>query len=219
MNSKIYKTIALIFSLQLVWMGCAQKANKTIASNKTQNKSKAALSNSSKDDSTGPYDEILGNDIFTPPDMRRIAEAPPPSADTTPEIIEPQKLTITGIVYDGIQYMVSVENQETGDIFFLKTGDSLAQYPIVTIDFDTVKVQDKKKLVAYGIGDQIPLPGTRSMASNVSPISEDSTLAKDTTGGKENEILSATSATTPSSTDSMEEILRKRRLKEEEDLK
>jgi hypothetical protein len=221
MNSKIY-VILTVLSLQILWMGCGQKSDKTLASSKSSLHSKT-LSNSKADsnsDTVGPYDEILSNDIFMPPDMRHVPDVPPPSLDTVPEIIEPQKLTITGIVFDGNQYLVSVENLETGDQHYLKPGDYIAKYPIVTIDFDTVKVQDKKKLLAYGVGDEIPLPGTRSLSSNVSTMAEDSTVqAKDTTGGTENGTISSASASAPSSGDSLEETLRKRRQQEEEKLK
>ncbi len=221
MNSKIY-IILTVLTLQVFWIGCVQKSEKTLASSKVSLHSKTQSNSNANpnSDTTGPFGEILSNDIFTPPDMRKVIDTPPSTTPEVEEKIEPQKLTITGIVFDGKQYLVSVENLETGDQHYLKPGDSIAKYPIMTIDFDTVKVQDKKKLLAYGIGDEIPLPGTRSQASNVSSVAVDSSVvAKDTTIEKENDTLSTAPASAPGAGDSMEEILRKRRLKEEEDLK
>lgn len=157
-----------------------------------------------------PYSDIVEKDIFTPPDMRSSMQ---PSIPVVEPIIEPQKLSITGIVFDGSQYLVSVENLETNESNYLKINDQLLDYSIITIDFDKVTVKKKKETKIFQVGDQIPIPGTGTQRTRESVISEDMTDS-DTTN-----IKTATESPSLPSGDSLEERLRKRRQQQEEELK
>ena len=217
MKPVIYIGLIVLF---ISFIGCTNKPNSVSASKKNTDSAvnKAASQDSSSTKSEGkddPFAEILDKDVFTPPDMRAVMRTSPSSSQQIEEKIEPQKITITGIVYDGEQYLVSIENSETGESSYLKAKDKLAQYPIVAIDFDKVEVKHSKKNNTYRVGDQIPLPGTRSASRVDNLLAEDTTLGTSTTGTGENET---TTALAPAK-DSIEEMLRQRRLKQEEALK
>lgn len=206
--------LCIILSITFALLSCGSKSN-----NPTTAKGKVGIeTKTNSTDTTGepadtklePYSDIVEKDIFTPPDMRSSMQA---SMPVTEPVVEPQKLSITGIVFDGTQYLVSVENLETNESNYLKTNDQLLDYSIVTIDFDKVIAKKKKEIKTFQIGDQIPIPGTGSLSHKESAVSEDITDS-DTTITK-----GETAIPLSSSGDSLEERLRKRRQQQEEELK
>jgi hypothetical protein len=209
--------LIIILSITVFLFSCGSKS--TSQSTSKTGKS-SAISQSNSADSTGketdsesePYAGILEKDIFTPPDMRSSMKAPPTIVEN---IIEPQKLTITGIVFDGMQYLVSVENLETNESNYLKVNDQLIDYSIVTIDFDRVLAKKKKDIKTYQVGDQIPIPGTGTQRVKEAAIA----IAEDTTELDNPNIKTETGTPLPPAGDSMEERLRKRRQQQEEELK
>jgi hypothetical protein len=213
MNYPKYILIILL-SFTISLLSCGNKST-SLSSSKTGKP--AAISQSKSTDLVGketdsgsePYADILEKDIFTPPDMRSSMKAAP----VVENIIEPQKLTLTGIVFDGTQFLVSVENLETNESNYLKVNDQLIDYSIVTIDFDKVTAKKKKEIKIYQVGDQIPIPGTGTQRVKVAAISEDTTELDNTN------IKTETGTPLPSSGDSLEERLRKRRQQQEEELK
>lgn len=209
--------LLITFSITIILFSCGNKSSPSNSGLRENNTIPAKTGTKVADPigkDTGseaePYADILDKDIFTPPDMRSSMKTP---MTVEERIIEPQKLTITGIVFDGTQYLVSVENLETNESNYLKVNDQLIDYSIVTIDFDKVTTKKKKEIKTYQVGDQIPIPGTGTQRIKESAISEDTTDLDNTN------IKSETVAPLPPGGDSIEERLRKRRQQQEEELK
>jgi hypothetical protein len=222
--------LIIILGITVFLLSCGSKSPSPSTSNTGK---PSAISGTKSADPAGketdsesePYSDILEKDIFTPPDMRSSMKTPMPVVEN---IIEPQKLTITGIVFDGTQYLVSVENFETGESNYLKVNDQLIDYSITTIDFDKVIAKKKKDSKTYQVGDQIPIPGTGTQRVKESVISEDTTHRILTVSQSENpertdldnpNINTETASGLPPAGDSLEERLRKRRQQQEEELK
>jgi hypothetical protein len=207
--------LAIILSLTIIFLGCGSNSNipataKNVKVSATTQINSADPVKGEPDTIVEPYADIVEKDIFTPPDMRSSMKAP---ILVEERIIEPQKLTITGIVFDGNQFLVSVENLETNESHYLKINDPLLDYSIVTIDFEKVTAKKKKELKILQVGDQIPIPGTGTQRLKESAISEDISDS-DTTN-----IKTETGTSLPPAGDSFEERLRKRRQQQEEELK
>lgn len=212
--NKFFLTILL--GITLILFSCGNKSG-TLPASKKSNPPKAESQSNSIDpgekevgNEFAPFADILEKDIFTPPDMRSSMKTPIPTEE---KLAEPQKLTITGIVFDGSQYLVSVENLDIGESNYLKVNDQLVDYSIVTIDFDKVTARKKKVVKTYQVGDQIPIPGTEIQQLTKSAVSEDTTDLEIPT--IKTEIPTAAVGTG----DSLEERLRKRRQQQEEELK
>ncbi|MCX7918039.1 MAG: hypothetical protein N3A72_00235 [bacterium] len=220
MNYKKYSLIILL-GYTLFYFGCANKSTSATASDANKHLSRSTPSGTSvipAEVKTEPdlMAEIIESDIFTPPDMRRSIQ---PAIPIIERVIEPEKLTITGIVYDGTQYLVLVENLNSGDANYLKVNDQLLDYSITTIDFDKVVLEKKNQTKTYYIGDQIPIPGTGTIRTEV-PEKGDTSDIENQTITPTTETVSSGAVTMPLPPgDSLEERLRKRRLQQEEELK
>jgi len=217
----------LILSIGFLFYGCKGKttSHSNGNGNTVPNDKKLVSADTSlpiPGESTDPVILISDKDIFTPPEMRPAHTAP--NSIPVEEKIELQQLTITGLVFDGKQYLVSIENQETSETNYLKVNDSISGYRIVAIDFNQIQVRSAEKTRTYQVGDRLPLLGTRSSVGRSRSISNDTTELIESSG--ENNAGEAPPALSPAkdgstslTINSFEEILRQRRLKQEEELK
>ena len=139
---------------------------------KTTRKKTTAANNSkvpASVDTTDPLTFIVENDIFTPPSQRVTVSVSTEESEPPPK---PQELEITGIVNDGKQYLVSVENRDTREANFIRINETMGEYLVNVIRDNQVECTKNKEKILLAIGDRITLPGTvsSSASSTIAPV-------------------------------------------------